>query len=233
MAAVMLLALWSRTRFILAGCLVSTLLWWLVHPAPDGSERFPLVLAVAARFLTLLGPSLAVIRVRRAAWRNKQLADVDPLTGLLNRRAFLRAAETTLNVLATASRPVTIAFFDVDRFKTVNDTHGHDAGDRLLIAVAQALRNNTRRDDLSGRWGGDEFVVLLAGVPAKHAETVVGRLQTAIRAAIAAQPTRSTLSAGVYSAPGSTSRLDPLIAAADTAMYRAKQAGGDTAAFDA
>jgi diguanylate cyclase (GGDEF)-like protein len=156
-------------------------------------------------------------------------AATDPLTGLGNRRLV----EDALARVAARSRRTgeafAVAVVDVDRFKAVNDTYGHAAGDALLVAIADALTTATRADDIVGRWGGDEFVVVLAGVDHRDAVHVVERCHRAVgdirlgRAGI-----RVSASFGV-----AASRLgdlaDPahVVRAADEAVYSAKAHGGD------
>jgi diguanylate cyclase (GGDEF)-like protein len=149
-------------------------------------------------------------------------ARIDALTGLLNRRGF---EERLAPEVARAGRErgsTAFVALDLDHFKRVNDLRGHEAGDRALVVVAEAIRGNVRASDLATRWRGEEFVVVLPGGGAEAARALAER----VRAAVAASGCGVTLSAGVAAANGP---FDPrgLMAAADDALYAAKRAGRD------
>ena len=105
-----------------------------------------------------------------------ELATVDPLTGLLNRRAIAERLATELELCRQNARPLTYVMIDVDDLKAINDSRGHAAGDETLKAVAAVLRRNSRAQDVVGRCGGDEFVLMLAGVDRELARALVARL---------------------------------------------------------
>jgi diguanylate cyclase (GGDEF)-like protein len=169
----------------------------------------------------------ASLRSERWRTRSEELerhAHLDPLTGLSNRRGFARYLE---DLVTGSSEQLAVLAVDVDRFKVVNDTYGHSAGDETLAHLGAILSNLVRPGDLAARLGGDEFVLLLdgagTGVALERAE--------AIRHALAGsghppdEPRQPTLSVGVAS--GSPDDLDQLMADADFALYEAKSAGGD------
>ena len=152
----------------------------------------------------------------------------DPLTGLPNRRLFDEALPRELTRCLRARQPLTLAMIDVDHFKQVNDHHGHDAGDRVLRAVAQVLAGSIRADDMACRYGGDEFICLMPGLPVQEA---VSRFELARQrvAALAGQdglPDQPiTLSIGLAGAPDAGTDIATLTQAADAALYRAKDQG--------
>lgn len=149
----------------------------------------------------------------------------DPLTGLPNRRALdLRLAEVTST---PASQPCAVALIDLDGFKDVNDAWSHAAGDRVLQAVAACLRSTLRSHDVVARYGGDEFVVIMPATPLATAKAALTRATEAVAALPGEVSGGVTASIGVTHAPLGS---DPgaALAAADTAMYRAKHAGGNT-----
>ena len=142
------------------------------------------------------------------------LARTDPLTGLANRRAW---DEHLARELARARRrhePLAVALMDLDDFKLLNDVHGHQEGDRVLVAAATGWLGQLREADLLCRWGGDEFAVLLPNCPAGEADVVVARL-------VAATPRGQACSAGVAAWDGEES-AEALLARVDRALYERK-----------
>lgn len=154
----------------------------------------------------------------------RELADVDALTQVLNRRAWSEGLQATL---AADNEPLALLFLDLDCFKTLNDRHGHRAGDRALVAVAGALRHELRPQDLLGRYGGEEFVAVLHGVPQAQAVQVAIRLCRRVhRLEIPVDGVERVLTISVGVAmrrPDDTP--ESLVERADQAMYRAKLEG--------
>jgi diguanylate cyclase (GGDEF)-like protein len=155
----------------------------------------------------------------------EQLATRDHLTGLANRRLLEETLALEVPRSARAERPVSLLVIDVDHFKTVNDEHGHPAGDSLLRVVADALARRTKASDLSARLGGDEFAVVLPDCSAADARRVAERVRAEFARMVGA--TGVTLSAGVASIPEHASDAGELFATADAALYIAKRAGRD------
>lgn len=157
----------------------------------------------------------------------ERLARVDTLTGLANRRQFDERLSLAIKRLERHGFPLALVYLDVDRFKGINDTHGHAAGDKVLCAVADRLSANIRSIDLAARLGGDEFVVIVedAALP-EAAEAIAGKLVEAMRrpVAIGEGELAVTTSIGVAYARAPTDATT-LMSAADTALYAAKRAG--------
>jgi len=155
----------------------------------------------------------------------EHLATRDGLTGLANRRLF---EETLQREVARSHRrkaPLALVVLDVDHFKDVNDTVGHQAGDAVLREVARAMVGNTKASDLPARYGGDEFVVLLPDCTGDDALAVAERLRAAVVVDVTAVPV--TVSAGVGAMPVNAGDGERLVAAADAALYSAKREGRD------
>ncbi len=161
-------------------------------------------------------------RLRADLDRSLELAVTDPLTGLRNRRYVHRHLEGILR-----GEKASILLLDVDRFKAINDSYGHAAGDAALREVAERLRANLRAADVVARFGGEEFLVVLANAPPEDAAIVAERLRAALGAVpIGIGPARLgiSISIGVAVAPAGTD-VSAVIAAADAALYRAKARG--------
>lgn len=156
----------------------------------------------------------------------EQLADRDTLTSALNRRAFLRELHRTMSVVERYKTPAAVLYFDLDGFKTLNDTHGHAAGDAVLLQVARLLIDSVRESDVVGRLGGDEFGVILDRVSPEEGRAKALSLEQKINAAQiehAGVVHRVRTSVGMH--PVATIE-DPeaAIARADEAMYAEKYA---------
>ncbi len=182
--------------------------YYLAHAAFVGGPLIAFFLAV----------SVFQIKLQRRLWA---LSHKDPLTGLDNRRSFFERCE-----LARQSEPQgVLLILDADRFKSINDTYGHGAGDRCLKALAVAIRQGVRKGDIIGRIGGEEFAVYLRDTTPDQAQTIGERLTLPIafqtREGV---PLKITLSIGAVISSKDTT-LDELFAEADKALYQAKVGG--------
>jgi diguanylate cyclase (GGDEF)-like protein/PAS domain S-box-containing protein len=155
----------------------------------------------------------------------------DPLTGLANRRLLLDEATVRLHALREGGAPFCLLFCDLDRFKVVNDSLGHEVGDRLLADVGSRLMTTLRPTDLGSRFGGDEFVVLLPATTADAAYAIACRVVAAFRAPfdVLDQKLHVQVSVGVVAARADHENAESILRDADVAMYRAKDAGRDRA----
>lgn len=176
--------------------------------------------------------ALAIEHDRARAEINR-LAFYDTLTGLPNRQLLKDRATAALALAGRTKQPVTLMFLDVDRFKTINDSLGHAAGDRMLVEVAQRLTRLFPDGDTLARLGGDEFVALLPGCDAAHASLVAERILAALSLpiTIADLTLTPTASIGIAVHPDDGLDFDTLLRQADAAMYRAKQAGRNRCHF--
>lgn len=166
-------------------------------------------------------------RRKRNEDETKRLAEVDFLTGLYNRRAFTEAAERELQRFFHNGEPFSLILFDADRFKSINDTYGHSAGDDILKTFARICRDAVREVDLVARFGGEEFVILLPHTDAVGTRGVAERIRLLVEACRVPRPggdMRFTVSAGISTVrPGTT--LAQMLELADRALYDAKARG--------
>jgi diguanylate cyclase (GGDEF)-like protein len=240
-----------RVAWVLAGLgslayaavLLAETMRWLPY-APDATRWVPPnppdagVAASAALVVTmLLGIStttvsnlVSAIREREEELRrvNQQLEEIsqrDPLTQLYNRRRLVECLEREL-ARARRGHTLSVLMIDLDHFKRVNDEHGHLKGDDVLLAISKAIASSIRAADIAGRYGGDEFVVVLPDTGKPHAIHVAERLVSAVREASAELETTVTASVGIAEAKIEDD-VRGLLRRADESAYRAKQSGGD------
>ena len=166
--------------------------------------------------------------IRYGLNKAKLLSETDELTGLYNTRGFAIITDRLFGQAQRYSRAMSVLMVDSDNLKAVNDNHGHEAGNRLLRQLAERIQAELRYTDVSARYGGDEFIVLLPETPAEGAMDVAER----IRESMAAKPlvfdgkaVTSTVSIGVASFPGDGQSLDAIVGRADRALYKAKHSG--------
>ena len=169
-------------------------------------------------------PKTLLARVRRGLnlVREKQDASFDSLTKLYNRRVFELFFQQETAAARRYKRPLSLVIMDLDHFKAVNDTYGHQAGDRVLEEVARMLRDQTRNCDLPARWGGEEMAVLLPETDQRGAETMAESLRRKIEAHPFPDVGNITASFGVATMSGVDAELFSL---ADKALYQAKESG--------
>ncbi|MEO8010736.1 MAG: diguanylate cyclase, partial [Dokdonella sp.] len=174
-----------------------------------------------------LGLADRALAMRRDRERVGVLAETDPLTGLCNRRAWLDRAQALLDSTQRDAHPFCVMFLDLDRFKQLNDSGGHEAGDAALVRVAELMRSAMRHREVIGRYGGEEFVVALPDCALPAAVDVAARVRKSIEdqaIALGIEGRVLTTCIGVAErSPGET--LSRLIARADAAMYVAKSEG--------
>ncbi len=151
-------------------------------------------------------------------------AIVDELTGAYNRRYFAEAMNKEIARAGRYGQPLSLLMFDIDHFKIVNDTHGHDAGDRVLIQLAELGMNIVREQDFFARWGGEEFVVILPQTDLAASTLFAERLRLMVEQADFKKPARLTISIGLAQLD-SLEQEDDLLKRVDNALYKAKQSG--------
>jgi diguanylate cyclase (GGDEF)-like protein len=165
--------------------------------------------------------------------RLSRLAMTDPLTGLYNRRHILDLANYEAVQLKRNTTPLSIIIADIDHFKRINDTHGHEAGDAVLVAVSQAIKTTVREQDSASRWGGEEFLIILPETDLEHGVAVARRIRESvaiIQVPMEKEPISVSITLGVTSYRIGESISDA-ISRADAALYKGKAGGRNRVEF--
>ncbi|UTA47615.1 diguanylate cyclase [Simiduia sp. 21SJ11W-1] len=197
-------------------------------------KRWQGMLAVLG-LLLLSGAVLLAIRQWQRSHRLRYLAMTDELTGLPNRRSIYQSGKDALSECRLAGEPFSLLVFDVDYFKRINDTYGHEVGDRVLQKIAQAASECLRKHDVLGRTGGEEFLITLPSANLTAAADVAERVCKAVADIDLRQVTDNlsvTVSVGVAQYRKADSDFSQLINRADNALYRAKDSGRNAVALD-
>ena len=213
---------------LIAGCYV-----WLAYPLEAGDL---LSLPYGAKLLAQVAPMLLVAYItsmlsadlRHAYSHVKQLSETDDLTGVLNMRAFVTLAERVSQQAGRYARPFSVLMIDSDSLKQVNDTQGHETGNRLLQQIVECIRGRLRQTDLIARYGGDEFVALLPETPCNGAACVAERIRKSVESTplgTRESSVSTSVSIGVACYPDHGVDFETVLEKADQAMYASKAAG--------
>ena len=206
-----------QRRWWMLGVIVSVVVAAAIRVLPaDPSTLGQIVTVLAIHGIALAGLESHAATAERAG----EMGSIDPLTGLSNRRPVLRHLDQRLRQRANGGATSSLVILDLDRFKEVNDTEGHLAGDAVLQRVAHTVVENVRPVDHVARWGGEEFLVVLPGLDVTAALDVAERLRHAI------STTGVTASLGVEEIAGGET-VDGWIARTDRSMYHSKRSGRD------
>ncbi|CAN5245475.1 GGDEF domain-containing protein [soil metagenome] len=179
--------------------------------------------------LYFVGTAISMVGLAQERKENRavHVASLDSLTGTANRGKFLDIAERLLRRCREERAPLSLVMFDLDHFKSINDTHGHMAGDEVIRIFVESTRKSLRPNDLIGRYGGEEFAVVLPGTTTEAAYVIADRIRHAFADTarlLGEGQIRATVSGGVAAALEATT-IPELIDAADRALYRAKNLG--------
>ena len=198
----------------------------LKEPHPPGTIQ---AWIVAVGTLTIAATLMVLTRehINRLVARLAEAADTDPLTELLNRRGFNRQLELELERAQRSGTEVSLITGDLDHFKQVNDSFGHQTGDEVLVQIGDVLRGHARRIDSVARIGGEEFALLLPTADSRGAYVSAERLRHRVREAVSARHPGLTISFGVASYPSDGDTAERLLRCADESLYAAKTLGRD------
>lgn len=224
--------LWLQSLpLVVAGMVLGSVVTGLAF---QPASSMPVIIACLPMLLIhTIAVSLAanrmIARIREQNRQLDQLHRIDALTGLAGRRHWQQRAEAALARHREDGAPASLLMVDIDRFKEINDQYGHASGDDVLRLVAGVLRRRLGEHDSGGRFGGDEFAVILAGVGAEHARQVAEGMRRDVEAAAVALPhlagLRCSVSIGVAEAEAAHPAVRQWLEAADGALYGAKHAG--------
>jgi diguanylate cyclase (GGDEF)-like protein len=206
-------------------CLVLLGAWWQSSRRAAHLHGQTESLARQQRFLKTAHQSL-----KTQTEQFKKMAVQDALTGTMNRQAFATELDGLLHHAIQYGKPVALFVFDLDHFKTINDRHGHLAGDAALKLVVGVVREKLQSEDLFGRFGGDEFLIGCFGLDRERAQALGERIRAAVveraKAQVATPMPELSISMGIaHATPASGYDMEGLFARADTALYAAKRAG--------
>lgn len=226
--------------FLIYFVLVELARVWVAFPMrgdPDISTPWLGIVSTVTYILNISLLPIAYIWMMQARleWELLRQSLVDPLTGVLNRRGLEQALERELARCRRYDENLTVAMFDLDHFKMMNDQYGHAAGDAILVGIAQFLAKRLRQTDVVGRFGGEEFVLLFPHSEAHQSRPFLEELCRSLREnteLLSSADIRVTASFGVTGTNGRSSiRADELLSEADTALYRAKRNGRDQVCY--
>jgi len=216
-------------RFGYALAVLAAAQWFLADRMLAGEQAamFPLLFNTIVRLAVFIGGAWLVGAIRRTLMRESRLAREDALTRLPNRREFHDRGRQVFAQAQRQGAPFTAVFIDLDRFKEINDTLGHEAGDKLLKSVADIMLKHVRVSDIPGRLGGDEFALLLPNMKADAAAGYVQNLRQRLLDAMHANGWPVTFSIGVASYRVTPQDFDALVKQADALMYEVKRGSRD------
>jgi diguanylate cyclase (GGDEF)-like protein len=166
--------------------------------------------------------------IRYAVDKIKQVSDTDEMTGLYNMRAFSSILQRAFRQAVRYGHSMSVVMIDSDNLKQINDTYGHESGNRMLLLLVRCIREQLRGSDVVARFGGDEFILLLQETNGKGAAEMAERIRRAVegsRLSVRGGDANLTVSLGVASYPEDGGNLEVILEKADKAMYRAKHSG--------
>jgi diguanylate cyclase (GGDEF) domain len=225
------LAAWflGRTAGIIAAVLI-TAAWPFIHFASGGTFPHPFasIWNGVIRFTMFISVAMLLAALRKAYLHQRELARTDHLTNLANSRSFHEITQREILRANRYDHPFTVAFADVDNFKSVNDRYGHAVGDELLTVVGEVMRTNLRDSDTVARLGGDEFGILLPETGKDAAQAVVKKVRDALTEEMRENGWSVTFSIGVATCVEAPKSVAEVVKFSDDLVYAAKNSGKNT-----
>ncbi len=219
----------TSRRWGLVSSLISAFVWLAAESVTGQTYSSPLV-PIWNSFIRLA--FFAIIAVLLSSLKNSmELTRTDQLTTSINARYFYEILQMEIDRFQRSQRPFTIAYIDIDNFKSVNDRFGHPAGDQLLIQFANSIRKTIRKSDFIARLGGDEFALLFPETDQKSARIVFSKIQGVLREEMQLKKWPVTFSVGIITCKTAPETTDQLIKLADALMYAAKNDGRNTVRY--
>lgn len=205
----------------------------VVHGLESGADDYLTKPLNGRELIARVSSGMRILKLEAQLMQARKQMEVlamhDGLTGLLNRRAIEEHADAEFSIAGRKERPLSIILLDIDHFKKVNDTHGHKMGDKVLQRVAGILSEDLRKYDRLGRWGGEEFILILPDTDLQGAMIVAERLRVQTAETNISlengEPFSVQISLGVATTDANFQTIAKFIDAADQALYKAKQAG--------
>lgn len=233
-APVSVAAWYAGWRIGLAIAILSCVTWYVADSAAGADYSHPAIHVWNAliRFGFFLIIALLVATLRNSLRREQHLARIDGLTGLYCRREFEEILKHDLVLAERSGGSLTLAYVDVDDFKTLNDTHGHHGGDEVLRVIGRVLKDSLRKADTAARVGGDEFALILPDTGSRGARETVSKLTHELQTAVRANGYEVSFSIGVVTFSDSATSPERAVAAADKLMYEVKHQGKGAVAFN-
>lgn len=171
-----------------------------------------------------------IARIKSSNDRLQELAGTDPLTGLCNRRSLEKSISICIDNFNRHGVKFSVLIFDIDDFKTINDTYGHQDGDKVLVSISDILKDSSRAADYCARWGGEEFIIVLPNEDINGAINKAEKLRVAIESKVSS-PAKITCSFGVSDCYAEGTSIENIIKRADAALYHAKFMGKNRVEF--
>jgi len=211
--------LWQGIAFAVAAVVIR----FFAEVEPENIFIFLWENGVRLTFMLLI--SVLLSNLKREIQHEKESARTDYLTGLANRRHFFETAANEIERIERYKRPFTMAYIDVDDFKKINDSHGHDTGDRVLKMIAGLIAKNIRKPDFVARLGGDEFALIMPETDTGAARKAMSKIHGILATAAQALSFKVTMSIGAVTFLSAPFSVDEMIKTADNLMYEAKKSG--------
>lgn len=216
---------WLTGRWLgVVTSIIGALVWFGADVATGHSYSYPLIPVwntfIRLAFFVII--TLLLSALRRATEREKEFARVDNLTGALNPRFFYGLAQMEINRFQRYEQPFTLAYIDLDNFKSVNDHFGHSTGDQVLRIVVSSVKNNLRKTDVIARLGGDEFALLLPETDEESARFALSKVQKGLLEEMRKGDWPITFSIGSLTCIAAPETTEKLVSMADELMYSVK-----------